>query len=94
MKSNVSPTKKILTGALHEMIVIPITNHILLPLVPEYGVLPLAGWQIAAKAALSFPSSAGHMTENIMKGLWIEISMGRDQSPVAVMGRADLTWGN
>lgn len=53
-KSNLSLPKKILTEALHEFIVIPIpTNHILLPLVLKYGVLPLAGWQVAAKAALS-----------------------------------------
>lgn len=45
--------KKILTEALREFIVIPITNNILLPLVLKYGVLPLAGWQVAAKAALS-----------------------------------------
>lgn len=61
--------KKILTEAVHEITVIPITNHILLPLVPEYGVLPLAGWQVAAKAALSLPSSAGHMTDYTKKGL-------------------------
>lgn len=86
--------KKILTKALHEIIVIPITNHILFPLVPEYGVLPLAGWQVAAKAALSLLSSAGHMTENIMKDLWIEIRMGRDQLSVTVMDRTDLIWAN
>lgn len=94
MKSNVSLPKKILTEALHAIIVIPNTNHILLPLVPEYGVLPLAGWQVAAKAALLLPSSAGHRRGNKMKGLWLEIRMGRDQSPLIVMGRADSTWGN
>jgi len=48
----------------------------------------------AHQAALSLPSSAGQGRENITKGLWVKIRAGSDHSPVTVMGKPNLNWGN
>jgi len=49
---------------------------------------------VPTKAALSLPCSAGQGRENVAKGSWVEIRTGRDRSPVTVMGKTRLTWGN
>ena len=57
------------------------------------GGLILPGHQVLTKATLSLPSSAGQGRENRRKNLWVEISTGRDHSPITVMGKPDSTWG-
>jgi len=57
------------------------------------GGLALAGCQVANKAALLLPPSAGQWRANIMKASWVEIRTGRDHSPVTIMGKTDSAWG-
>jgi len=47
---------------------------------------------VPTKAALSLPSSAGQGRENTTKGLWIEVWIGKDYSPITIMGKPDSTW--
>lgn len=59
-----------------------------------YGCLTLAGCQVPTKAALPLPSSVGQGKENTMKGSWVEVRAGRDQSLLAVIGKTESMWGN
>ena len=58
------------------------------------GVLTLAGCQVPTKASPSLLSAAGQGRENVTKGLWVKIRLGRDHSPVTVAGKTDMTGGN
>jgi len=63
------------------------------------GGLTLAGHQVLTKPALSTlylskPSSTGQRRENTTKGSWVKIRRGRDHSPITIMGKTHLTWGN
>lgn len=51
----------------------------------------VAGHQIPAKASLSLPSPAGQGRGNIMKGSRVKVRTGRDQSPLTVLGKTNLT---
>jgi len=59
----------------------------------DCGGLTLAGRQVPIKVAVSLPSSPGEGRENTAKGSWVEIRIGREHSPIAVMGKTDGTWG-
>jgi len=37
------------------------------------------------------PSSTGQGRKNTIKGSWVEITTGRDHSPVTIMGKTDST---
>jgi len=39
------------------------------------------------------PSSAGEGRGNMTKGLRVELRAGRDHSPIIIMNKTDLTWG-
>lgn len=56
------------------------------------GELTLVGCQVPTKTGLC--SSAGQERENVTQGSWVGIRAGRDPSPVTVMGKTGLTWGN
>lgn len=56
------------------------------------GGLMLAGHQAPIKATPSFISSSGQGRESITKGLWGDIRVGRDHSPVTIKGKTYSAW--
>lgn len=56
------------------------------------GGLTLAGSQLPTKASLSLPYSTGKGRQNIKKGSWPGISMGKVHSLITITSKTDLTW--
>lgn len=56
-----------------------------------FGLI-LAGCQVPTKAALSLPFSTGQKRENTVKGSWVRKRIGRDHSPITIMGKTGSTW--
>lgn len=55
--------------------------------------LTLSGGQVGSKATQSL-SSTGQRTENVTKGLWVDIKTRKDHSSVTVTDKKDSAWGN
>lgn len=76
---------------------LPIINALILrePWHVIFSLSICGGWTAGAHHhCFVTPLFTGQRRENKMKSLWVEIRSGGDRSPITVIGKAYLTWGN